>query len=99
LTIFLPYLFFFYSNSIAQGAEKRPKEGGWGGGGKKEGEGSRLGPAFFHPTGRQDDRKADLFFRSLFGFAAGEFGIAAIFLLIIPLFFIKIKRSNHSAGD
>jgi hypothetical protein len=45
----------------------RPKEGGWGGGGKKEGEVPR-----FFPAGR----KANIFLRSLFGFGTVEFGIA-----------------------
>jgi hypothetical protein len=50
-------------------AEKRPKKAGWGGGGKKEGEGPR-----FFPAGRTPD----IVFRSLFGFGTVEFGIAAI---------------------
>jgi hypothetical protein len=48
-------------------AEKRPKKGGWGGGGKKEGEDPRFFPS---------DRTPDLFFRPLFGFGTVEFGIA-----------------------
>jgi hypothetical protein len=68
LTIFLPFFLFFAAFPLRIKAEKRPKEGGWGGGGKKEGE----GPRFFLA-----DRTPDIVFRSLFGFGIVEFGIAA----------------------
>jgi hypothetical protein len=67
LTVFLPSFLFFAAIPLRKGAEKRPQESGWGGGGKKEGEGPR-----FFPT----DRTPDIFFRPLFGFGTVEFGIA-----------------------
>jgi hypothetical protein len=64
-------------------AEKRPQEGGWGGGGKKEGEGPRFFPA---------DRTPDLFFRSLFGFGTVEFGIAGFIYSLLPI--MKRYKTN-----
>jgi hypothetical protein len=81
LTIFFTLFFsLFVAIPLRNKAEKRPKEGGWGGGGKKEGEGPHFFPA---------DRTPDIVFRSLFGFGTVEFGIAAIRSLAL------IKAGTH----